>query len=1010
MKGFFKFTTAALALVAMASCSNDDILTNGQAAEAQAEGALQVEMEQLIDGVTTRSAYVPNGDANALYWEEGDVIEVFDEALLKYDMYEFSPKRTTFENNSVDNVKTPAFAFTAGNTNWARNYFALSNHEWDSKKDQVLVTYDILKATTTTPNVLGDVNEEIASDKKDKKKAYQFALPMWGKATKAEDGKVSVSMKYLTAALRVQMSQLPSTWTDIRIVGFKDQACTPANKADLTGTFKAIVSEYDEVNEDAQLEVLTPLDQAKWGPVTYSNVLWVSFADWNMEELAWLRANGGYVYLPLIAQYYGALRFEFSTDNGATWNFLKKTKPFTAKRATMYRMSIEEFETAGSDAESVNVLLEKEKDNTNDVEIPTTFPTEISAGKNVIKIPAGMKAPSITFDLEGINDAGAGVPFEIESVDGKYAGPVILDLGDASVVSTSRINLNLPNSDVVIKGNLGTTPLGNISANDKLIVKSLTIAPITEDETDRGFTPTSVGNINPNYESFSTGDGIYVLEGATVSGNIRFWAPGEKGQFIENSEVVVNGTVTGNVNALLKDPEYTADKKDYYAIIPVTVDGGTVGGFIRTASPITLTDATVGDVTSIWSDVTASGTTSANSLEATNENVIMSGKATSVDVAAPKVELSEEANVTNEAVATTLSITGTAWAKDATMNADGTATINLTEEGEAITGTFTVDNTAITLTQGYINTIAGTTAALTFGEGEGFTAFQTITATVEFKNASTWNGKKIADKFAAYNTTSTNWVYTAVQLASNPYSASYIALGNDIDLNNEAWTPLALKTSFSGNAKTIKNLKVTATADNAGLFSTITVGALIANLTIDGAAVAATGKENVGVLAGSATANLTIEKVVVKNATVEGKYFLGGFVGKAMGANVSDDSNANGVTFTVNNPNNKPQISDASDAKAGSVGQFFGAVDGAVVVPAFTSAIDPATMGFKANFEVLAGNKAYCYYGGTRAAGLFAAGSTISVAGTPMVDAIGTKLDAKSTTNQFGYRLLLSAW
>jgi hypothetical protein len=343
------------------------------------------------------------------------------------------------------------------------------------------------------------------------------------------------------------------------------------------------------------------------------------------------------------------------------------------------------------------------------------------------------------------------------------------------------------------------------------------------------------------------------------------------------------------------------------------------------------------------------------------------------------------------------------------MNANSTVTINLTAEGEAIKGNLTCDNTAITLTQGYIKNITGSgkKANLTFGEGEGFTAIGGIDNTMasfEFKNASTWNGKKIADNFKTDGYVGP-YPITACQLASWDFSLA-TTLINDIDLNNQAWTPVELKANLNGSEKTIKNLAVTASADNAGLFSTISASK-IENLTIDGAAVAAPGKSNVGVLAGSATTALTINKVVVKNATVEGKYYLGGFVGNATGANVNSDSNANGVTFTVNDPNNNPKLSDTSDAKAGSVGQYFGAIDGAVVVPACTSTIDPAKLGFKANFRVAAGSKAYCYYGGTQAIGLATSTSTLKIGDDTWTYDGTTNFDDKADKT-FGYYMWIT--
>jgi hypothetical protein len=1031
MKGFFKLTTAALALVAFASCSNDDLFGDGQAvADGQASNTLQVEVEQLVDGVTTRAAYVPNGTANQLYWENGDVIEVFDETMLQNDTYEYSWKRTTFENNAKkDLVKTPAYAFTTDA--WS----TMASCVWDTKKDQNIVTYDISDKPFWTEDI---VNNEIASTKGNQVKAYRFSLPMWGTAQKTDAG-VSVSMKYLTGVLRVQMAQLPEDVTRIRITGWKDQAATI--QAPMTGTFKAVIAEEDEVDPDAQLVELTPYDQTGAGLAALGltgftpidNRFVIRFDEMDPEELTNMRAHGGYVYIPLIAQKYGALQFWYWDTKTTSWKLYKKTKPFEAKRGTVYRMNIEEFEIAGSDAESLNVLLEQKKDVTGPVIVPTTYPTEMKTGKNVITIPAGFKAESLTLDLQGISSGTE--PFELESEDGEYKGDVVIDLSNASVVPTQPIFLNLPNSNVTLKGDFGGQDVGSASQN-KLIVKSLTIAPISEDDADQGFLATNVGDIIASYESFSTGEGIEVQKDATV-GNINMQRISENGdKFIKKSKIVIKGTA-GNINAGRKDPAYTVgDKKDYYQDIPVTVEGGTTGR-ITTASPIILTDATVGGpVVSIWSDVIASGTTNAAArLEATNENVIMSGKATALNAIAPKVELSEEANVRNMVTTKTLSIVGTAWAQHVTMNADGSATINLTEEGEAIKGTFSVNNAAITLTQGYINTInktaaTGKKAELTFGEVEGFTAIGSFTGTgdFEFKNASTWNGKKIGKKGDTDFTvtyTAGNYIYTAVQLASNPYSAAWLSLENDIDLNNEAWTPLKLQTSFNGagTGKSIKNLKVTGADDKGtGLFaSSEGTGAIIGGLTIDGAEISAAGKTNVGVIAGIANAAVVIKNVTIKNATVTGKYNVGGLIGNSKAIDITNADVA-GITFA--NPDAKksePALSADPDKKAGSIGRYVGYLGGDFKADKDAAGtLDMKDLGFWANLKKNGGN-GYFYYPGTINCGLFnVAVSTYQVGTTTITGAnifsdtytgtVNEKADKAAAAGSLGCYVLASEW
>jgi hypothetical protein len=1007
----------------------------------------------MIDNVTTRAAYVPNGTANQLWWQNGDKIEVFDETMLQNDTYEFSWKRSTFENNSKDLVKTPAFAFTNDGWCW------LSSKIWNTTTDQVIVTYDIWSWANS------GVDNEIASSKGNKVKAYDFSIPMWGEATKTDAG-VKVSMKYLTGVLRVQMAQLPADWTDIRVTGWKDQATTIP--APMNGTFKAIISEDDEIDENAQLVELTAYDKANPDELGLTsitangNAIRVDLADWSDEELDYMRANGGYVYIPLIAQNYGALQFWYSTDGGSTWKLYKKTKPVEVKRGTVYRMNVEEFEIAGSDAESLNVLLKQKKDETGAVTVKTTYPTDMKDGKNVIIIPAGMKAESLTLDLKGIT--GNGYPFEIESEDGKYTGDIVLDLSDGTVSSLSQIFLNLPNSNVTLKGDFGTADLGETgTTQNRLIVNSLTLAPISQDDIDKGFTATQCGNIWPNYESFQGGvePGIYVEEGTKVNGDIDLDKPNEnKDSSVGDTSIKIEGDVTGWVYAKVKDPTYTSapvNKAKFFSKIPVTVGKKANVNRITTADgDITISDeATIGyraeseygnitisdkataaelkadgkeDGLENSGNVTMSGNTKATTVIA-NGTVTMSGEATaarvtggtasSTQVTLDAVVLSDKANVTTTVGTSTypagaLTISGAAWAQDATIAENGTVDINLEEEGIAIKGDLTTGNgTAITLTQGYLYSITGTTGdgfSVTFGENEGLTAIASITnVSADFKNASTWNGKAIGKDFVDPYA-KTNYPITAAQLASMEYSANATLL-NDIDLNNQAWTAKEMKWNFDGNGKTIKNLKAEGADKGTGLFATTTT-IQVKNLTIDGAEIS--GTENVGVIAGIATGILYTNKVVIKNATVKGKFYLGGLAGDAQsGASVDGDCNVDGVTFTVVDPNNNPKISDSSNAKAGSVGQFFGSINGATTIaPSWTSTIAPATDGFKANFFVETGTKAYCYYGGTTAVGIYGSGASLTLGSNAQTIDGTTKFTDKTAVpaNTVGYYLLLSAW
>ena len=292
---------------------------------------------------------------------------------------------------------------------------------------------------------------------------------------------------------------------------------------------------------------------------------------------------------------------------------------------------------------------------------------------------------------------------------------------------------------------------------------------------------------------------------------------------------------------------------------------------------------------------------------------------------------------------------------------------------------------------------------------------------------------------------------TGCMLASWDFSLATTLL-NDIDLNNQAWTPVEVKTAITidGNKKTIKNVKVDASADNAGLFATLADGASVSDLTIDGITVTST-KSNVGALVGKTLGNATFNKVTVKAATltggeasdniggivglvgntaatdqitftdinvaatITGRYNLGGLMGQV------DATEPHIFTSKVDNTTFKvvgikdPVIGSKSDAKAGSVGMYVGTANKSVYADAKNAGTDAiegkrADLGFKANFEVISGTDWYFYYGcsGNNDCGIFTAGSyacgadTYTAGSAPATNAATT---AAMTAKYHNYKL-----
>ena len=129
--------------------------------------------------------------------------------------------------------------------------------------------------------------------------------------------------------------------------------------------------------------------------------------------------------------------------------------------------------------------------------------------------------------------------------------------------------------------------------------------------------------------------------------------------------------------------------------------------------------------------------------------------------------------------------------------------------------------------------------------------------------------------------------------AGNNYQGKFIRLAENIDLNSEAWTPIATFNGvFDGNGKTISNLVVNGEGkSNQGFFGQTNNGE-IKNLTINNATVK--GRLNVGVVAGTPYTSKYTNIKVTGDVVVEGMAYVGGVGGKNAYANWTD------ITVDVN--------------------------------------------------------------------------------------------------------------
>ena len=189
-----------------------------------------------------------------------------------------------------------------------------------------------------------------------------------------------------------------------------------------------------------------------------------------------------------------------------------------------------------------------------------------------------------------------------------------------------------------------------------------------------------------------------------------------------------------------------------------------------------------------------------------------------------------------------------------------------------------------------------------------------VSARAEGETVDTWDGTAIADGFAAGEGTQDNpfQIETAAELAyfaknvnaGNWYDGEYIVLKNDLDLNNQEWTPIGnarkpFKGNFDGNNHTVTGMKISGAWDCVGLFGGCTrynVDSAIKNITVKNSDIH--GEKFVGAIVGRAE-EINIENCRSIGNTINGETDVGGICGKIggySGGKVSQCYNSSKVT------------------------------------------------------------------------------------------------------------------
>lgn len=992
MKNLFKLTTAALALVAFASCSNEDLFGDGQKLN---KDGIKVEVEDLIDANTTltRSAYTPTEEGGKkqgqLSWNTTDIIRVTDATMVKYDKYKFDGSAFVFDKTATGRDKAyltePKYAS-----------YPDASMRWENALMQSIGEYII------NPNYIWGEDWEVDG-------AFTAEIPLWGTVEKDDTYGISTKLQYLTAVLRINLDNIPGNATNVRVTGWKNLAGTqPAPMAtdfsdpNKVGIFQAIYATDDELDENA---TLAPIDG-----LNYTNSINVNVNGATKSK--------SYIFLPLIVQKYQLLTIDYSNDNGGSWTKFKDIKGLDAKRRTWYNFTPSEaFKVAGTHPSDITVVLEEKKSETEEIKIETGNITEIvdDPVDNTITIPE--TTADVTLTLKGLKGATANKIIYIDAA-GDYAGTLTLDVAETTDIT--NLYINLPGANVVINklGESASVDLGKAGTEIGVNVAGGMVAKALVINKDA-----KIKNIFANAE---LGDGntadkdLKIVKGASVT-NVQF----EKNY--QADEIEINGTLGAALdmtswkdldNKNIKNVKIYvgngASTKDLTTTGDVTVTGGTVNGVVTTDGNVTISgkkddaaETTAGSVKGIAA--LTEGTAAApikKAIELSEEASVGASGITAVAKHTWTLTVKGKAAVAGTADVDELTINGTS-ASVATVTVAGDATINDTEEAEAIKTKLNMTaGKTLNLNGGYIKELGVTAAegkALTIQHGTA-AAYTAIAAKsgdglIKVSGTSVWNGKKVGDGtkdatakaaiIADYATDKSN-LFTATQLASYNGAVNGKLYAN-VDLNSKEWNGISLTggKTFEGadmdeladedQYPTIENLYIyandkEAAVEGAGLFAKTTgtdantiqnftlknvtsgingtkgvseFGALVGsavteltikNVTVETATIGTTKVAKVGGLVGNTTKAITLNKVTVKALTLNGESQIGGVVGVSTGTTSVDVAENSTITVTaINVPTEHQSTPDITKVGAeetiyGAVGMIAGAAAKAVSV------------------------------------------------------------------------------
>lgn len=853
MKSFIKFVPAALALVALASCSNDDLFGNGNSQEVK--GALTVNVAPLNDGeAVTRAANIPALN-NDIDWQNGDQINVYDEDLSRFDEYSyqgnvFGLKDASQTASNMRNTMTYAL-FPADRVDY---------HGWSPA--------DGPKAVIRIPEkiVYNSASEYQASNNT----AYVSNLPMFGTVTSGSTfGNVEVGLSWLTAVLRIQLNDAFANLSYLKIETDVEHP--------ITGAFEALL---DKAGVTPQLQVGT--NALENGTVMYIDVRKVP-------------AALSYIYVPVVAGSYqkftvstAALAGNENVEDPSTiaaWTVLRDlTTGFTFNTGSIYRISKAYDLTGVTTCEMLSKALKQYKtvDGTaGKLTLNVGGATGLIEARNsdvdtdnTIWVP-NMKASTLEINIPattGIQSTlSTNVPLVLADVDPNepYEGTVIINTPMIAGTSDAiNVQVNMPKAKIVFAG----ADLTGLSGKENTFQ-----IDAAKDFVFGDGTTATVINTNASF-NFVNVETVTVAANATITPtidveetqNISYVDVQEGGTanavYVKDATVYVTGTINTVVDSYTTGRTYIGYDKDKTA--------GTANGNVGTLM-------TFGDVY-IANKSESEAISTELDLYANNNVYLKQGYVKKIDY-----------NTTNYPA------TGT-YQKPQTLNSLPAADLAAKEvniyldniQGEGLTAIAEIANNMLntsisSVTYNFVKLSESKWGGKAIGGGTGTSSSDATT----YKN--TYAAATTLDK-----------IYTASELASIDQQLTVAnVLYNDINLNNLLWTPQKHNANFDGadprynttsttnphgtkmaQYHTIKNMNLGNITGKTsyGLFESMSPSANveIKNFIVNGVTTALAASstlsiDGVGVVVGTVTNSTAAQTVTFDNIKIEGTNNIG---------------------------------------------------------------------------------------------------------------------------------------